>query len=119
MTPAPAIMPMSTSFVPATPSSTTRQASTSALSCERSTSVSVACEVVLAVLIEPLPGLLAVVAGVDQLLHRGRHVEAVAVAVAQVLRHVEHGVEAEHVGQEERPHRRRLGLRHDLVDVLD
>src|SRR5207302_5426242 len=102
-TPAPAIIPISTSLVPAIPSSTTRQASTSALSWERSTRVSVACDVVLAVLIEPLPGLLTVVPGLDQLLHGGRDVEPVAEAVPQVLGHVEHRVEPEPVRQEERP----------------
>src|SRR3954447_24322169 len=100
MMPAPAIMPMSMSLMPATPSSSTRQASTSAFNPKRSTSVPVADSV--AVLIEALSGLLAEVARLDQLLHLRRHVEAVAQRLAQVLGHVQHCVEPEQVAQEER-----------------
>src|SRR3954454_9305872 len=117
MMPAPAIMPMSMSLMPATPSSSTRQASTSAFRPKRSTSVPVADSV--AVLIEALSGLLAEVARPDQLLHLRRHVEAVAERLVQVLGHVQDGIQAEQVGEEERAHRRRLGVGDDLVDVLD
>src|SRR5436190_21526089 len=117
MIPAPAIMPMSMSLMPATPSSSTRQASTSAFRPKRSTSVPVADSV--AVLIEALSGLLAEVARPDQLLHLRRHVEAVAQRLAQVDGHVQDRVEPQQVGQEERAHRRRLRVGHDLVDLLD
>src|SRR4051794_12095964 len=115
--PAPAIMPMSMSLMPAMPSSSTRQDSTSAFRPKRSTRVPVADSV--AVLIETLSGLLAEVARRDQLLHLRRDVEAVAQRLVQVLGHVEDGIQAEQVGQEERPHRGRLGIRDDLVDLLD
>src|SRR5437763_5721479 len=117
MMPAPAIIPMSMSLMPATPSSSTRQASTSAFSPKRSTSVPVADSV--ALLIEALSCLLAEFARLDQLLHLRRHVEAVAVRLAQVDGHVQDGVEPEQVGQEERAHRRRLRVGHDLVDLLN
>src|SRR5436305_4367151 len=117
MMPAPAIIPMSMSLMPATPSSSTRQASTSAFRPKRSTSVPVADSV--AVLIEALSGLLAEVARPDQLLHLRRHVEALAHRLAQVDCHVQNRVEAEQVGEEERPHRRRLRVGDDLVDLLD
>src|SRR4051794_29422088 len=116
MIPAPAIMPMSMSLMPAMPSSSTRQDSTSAFRPKRSTSVPVADSV--AVLIEALSGLLAEVARLDQLLHLRRHVEAVAQRLVEVLGHVQHGVEPEQVAQEERSHRRRLRVGHDLVDLL-
>src|SRR4051812_7428511 len=120
MMPAPAIIPMSMSLMPAMPSSRTRQDSTSAFRPKRSTSVSVACDPVLvAVLIETLSRLLPEVPGLDQLLHRRRHEEAVAVALGQVLGHVEEGVQAERVGEEDRPRRRGLRLLHDFVDVFD
>src|SRR5436305_14294537 len=80
--PAPAIIPMSMSLMPATPSSSTRQDSTSAFRPKRSTSVPVADSV--AVLIETLSGLLAEVARLDQLLHLRRDVEAVAVRLAHL-----------------------------------
>src|SRR4051812_33191195 len=116
--PAPAIMPTSMSLMPAMPSSRTRQHSTSVLSVKRSTSVSVACDSA-AVLIETLSGLGAEVAGLDQLLHALVDVEAlVAERLVQVLGHVQCDIEADHVGEEERAHRRRLRLGHDLVDLL-
>src|SRR5438034_10806793 len=92
MMPAPAIMPMSMSLMPAMPSSSTRQDSTSAFRPKRSTSVLVADSV--AVLIEALSGLLAEVARLDQLLYLRPHVEAVAAGLAQVDGHVQDGVEA-------------------------
>src|SRR4051794_27392410 len=118
MIPAPIIMPMSMSLIAATPSSTRRHASTSDLSWKRSTTVSRTCSVSAAVLIETLSGLLAEVAGFNQLLHRRVDVEALAVAVDHVLRDVQRGVEARHVGQEERAHRERLRLLDLLVDLL-
>src|SRR3954452_3484085 len=117
MMPAPAIMPMSMSLMPATPSSSTRQDSTSAFRPKRSTSVAVADSV--AVLIETLSGLLAEVARLDQLLHLRRDVEPVAERLVQVLGHVQDRVEAQQVAQEERPHRRGLRVGHGLVDLLD
>src|SRR5205823_2026803 len=101
-----AIIPMSISLMPATHSSSTRQDSTSAFRPKRSTSVPVADSV--AVLIETLSGLLAEVARLDQLLHLRRDVEAVAERLVEVLGHVQDGVEAQQVAEEERPHRRRL-----------
>src|SRR3954469_10076302 len=117
MMPAPAIMPMSMSLMPATPSSSTRQASTSAFSPNRSTSVPVADSV--AVLIEALSGLLAEVARLDQLLHLRRHVEAVAQRLVEVLGHVQDRVEPEQVGEEERAHRRSLRVGDELVYLVD
>src|SRR5436190_13357586 len=102
MIPAPIIIPMSMSLIAATPSSTRRHASTSDLSWKRSTTVSRTCSVSAAVLIETLSGLLAEVAGFDQLLHRRVDVEALAVRVDHVLPGVQRHVEARHVGQEER-----------------
>src|SRR3954452_16353791 len=115
--PAPAIMPISMSLSDAMPSSRTRQDSTSVFSDRRSTSVLVASLV--AVLIEALSGLRAEVPGLDQFLHLRHDVEAVAERVVQVLRDVQDGVEAEHVGEEERPHRDGPGLLDHLVDLLD
>src|SRR3954468_22343186 len=117
MIPAPAIMPMSMSLMPAMPSSSTRQDSTSALRPKRSTSRPVADSV--AVLIETLSGLLPEVPRLDQLLHLRRHVEAVAERLVQVLGDVQDGVEAEQVCEEERAHGRGPGLAHELVDLLD
>src|SRR3954469_20135491 len=114
--PAPAIMPISMSLSDAMPSSRTRHDSTIVLSCRRSTSVPVASSV--AVLIETLSGLRAEVAGVDQLLHLRHHVEAVAERLVQVLGHVQDGVEAQHVGEEERAHRHGARLLDHLVHVL-
>src|SRR5215208_5189147 len=115
--PAPAIMPISMSLTPASPSSRTRHDSTIVFSESRSTSVPVVSLV--AVLIEALSGLLAEVPALDQLLHLRHHVEAVAVRLLKVLGDVQHRVEAEQVGEEERPHRHRLRLLDDLVDLLD
>src|SRR4051794_39938806 len=117
--PAPIIIPTSMSFTAATPSSRTRQDSTKALRPKRSTSVPAAVWSA-AVLIEALSGLGAEVAGIDELLHLRVHHEAlVAVALPQVLGHVEHGVEAEQVGEEERAHRHRARLLHHPVDLLE
>src|SRR3954454_12229840 len=115
--PAPAIMPISMSLSEAIPSSRTRHDSTSVFSDRRSTSVLVASLV--AVLIEALSGLRAEVSGLDQFLHLRHDVEAVAERVGQVLRDVQDGVEAEHVSEEERPHRYGAGLLDDLVGLLD
>src|SRR3954453_23493941 len=97
--PAPAIMPISMSLSDAMPSSRTRHDSTSVLRDSRSTSVLVASAV--SVLIEALSGLGAEVPGVHEFLHLRHHVEAVAQRLVKVLRHVQDGVEAEHVGEEE------------------
>src|SRR5438874_11760767 len=113
MIPAPAIIPRSMSFIDATPSSSTRQLSTSAFSVKRSTSASV--ETSVSVLIEALAGLGPEIAGGDELLHPLVDVEALAVAVLEVLGDVQHGVEAEQVGEQERPHRRGLRVGHELV----
>src|SRR5918992_1694070 len=112
--PAPIIIPISMSLAEATPSSRTRQASTRVLRPIRWTRASV---VALAVLIEAPPGLLAEVSRLHQLLHPIHHVEALAVRLAQVLGHVERGVEAGPVGEEERAHRDRAGVLEDLVDL--
>src|SRR3954451_3959284 len=117
MIPAPIIMPMSMSLIVATPSSTRRHASTSDFSWKRSTTVS-RTSVSAAVLIETLSGLLAVVAVLDQVLHAGMDVEALAVGVDHVLGDVERRVEAGHVREEERAHRQRLRLLDLLVDLL-
>src|SRR4051812_9390066 len=117
MIPAPAIMPMSMSLMPAMPSSSTRQDSTSAFRPKRSTSVPVADSV--AVLIEALSGLLPEVARLDQLLHLRRHVEAVAQRLVEVLGHVQDRVEPEQVGEEERAHRRSLRVGDELVYLVD
>src|SRR5262245_27628437 len=98
MIPAPAIIPRSISRSEATPSSSTRQLSTSALSVNRSTMSWVS--VSAAVLIEALPGLGAQVAGRDQLLHPPVHEEALAVGLLQMLGDVQHRVEPEQVGEE-------------------
>src|SRR5436190_13431221 len=115
MIPAPIIIPMSMSLIVATLSSTRRHAATRDLSWKRSTTVSRTCSVSAAVLIETLSGLLAEVAGFDQLLHRRVDVEALAVAVDHVLRDVQRGVEARHVREEERAHWERLRLLDLLV----
>src|SRR3954471_21834442 len=117
--PAPIIIPTSMSFAEATPSSRTRQDSSRVLRPIRSTMVPSAPPCALAVLIEPLPGLLAEVPGLHQLPHRLRHVEALAVRVVQMLGHVEHGVQPEQVRQVVRPHRHGAGLLDRLVHVLD
>src|SRR6478609_4463397 len=116
--PNPVIIARSMSRIVATPSSRTRQDSTNAFRPKRSTSVAASVVVSAAVLIEPLPGLLAEVAGGHQLLHALVHVEPLAVGVTQVLGDLEHGVQPEHVGEEERPHRQSARLLHELVDLL-
>src|SRR3954451_8820492 len=115
--PAPAIMPISMSLSDAMPSSRTRHDSTSVFSERRSTRVLVASAV--SVLIEALSGLRAEVPGVDEFLHLRHHVEAVSQRLVQVLGHVQRRVEAEHVAEEERPHRERARLLERLVDLLD
>src|SRR3954471_9279927 len=117
--PAPIIIPTSMSLAEATPSSRTRQDSTRVLRPMRSTIVPSAPPWALAVLIEPLPCLLAEVPRLHQLLHRLRDVEALAVRVVQVLRHVEDRVEREQVGQVVRPHRPGARLLDRLVHILD
>src|SRR4051794_7881668 len=107
------------SLAEATPSSSTRHDSTRVFSPIRSTSVSVAAPGSVPVLIEPLPGLLAEVPRLDELLHTRRHVVAVAVALLQVLGDVQHRVEAEQVGEEERAHGDGARVLDDLVDLLD
>src|SRR4051794_21829228 len=116
--PAPSIRPMSMSRTPATPSSSTRQASTNAFSWKRST-IRSSTAVCSGVLIEALPALGAERALLDQLLHAAVHVEAVAVGVAQVVRDLDRRVEAAHVGHPERPHRHLRALAHELVELLD
>src|SRR5215216_979059 len=116
MIPKPVIIARSMSRMVATPSSSTRHDSTNALSEKRSTSRSV--EASAAVLIEPLSGLRAQVAGVHALLHAAMDVEALAVGLLEVLGDVQHRVEAEHVGEEERAHGHGLGLGEHLVELL-
>src|SRR5215210_3182989 len=113
--PAPIIIPISMSLAEETPSSSTRQDSTRVLSPMRSTMVS--SPDALAVLIEPLPGLLAEVARLHQLLHPLRDVEAVSIRAVQVLSRVQGDVEPGQVGEEERTHRDRARLLDDLVDL--
>src|ERR1700722_8499514 len=117
MIPAPAIIPRSMSFIDAIPSSSTRQLSTSAFSVKRSTSAAASMSV--PVLIEALSSLGAEVAGGDQLLHLLVDEEPIAVRLPEVLGDVQHGVESEQIGEEERAHRCGLRLGHDLVDLLD
>src|SRR5690348_14339564 len=102
--PVPSIMPRSTSRMPAMPSSTIRQASTSALSPKRSTIDSSARWAASGVLIETPPRLGAQVALLDQLLGAAVHVEAVAVGLAHVLGDLQGRVEARHVAAPERAH---------------
>src|SRR4051794_35002244 len=113
MIPKPVIIARSMSRIVATPSSRTRHDSTKALSVKRSTSAAVSMSA--AVVIEPLPGLGAEVAIADELLHALVDVEAVAVGLLEVLGHLEHGVQAQLVGEEERPHGERLGVGDGLV----
>src|SRR4051812_37787870 len=117
--PVPIIIPRSMSRTPAMPSSRTRQDSTNALSWKRSASASSTAGAASGVLIEALSALLAEVALVDELLHALVDVEAVAVGIPHVARDLQRGVQARHVGEEERPHRYELGLGEGLVDVLD
>src|SRR5437764_1354533 len=106
MTPAPAIIPRSMSFIDAMPSSSSRQLSTSAFSVNRSTSA--AASMSAAVLIKPLSRLGSELPSRDPLLHPLVDVEPVAVGLLQVLGNVQHRVEPQQVGQEERSHRCRL-----------
>src|SRR5215211_7619973 len=116
--PAPIIMPISMSFAEATPSSSTRQDSTRVLRPIRSTTqMRLDPPCALAVLIEPLPRLLAEVPRLHQLLHPLRDVEAVPVRVVQVLGRVKGDDEPGQVGQEERPHRDGALLLDYLVDL--
>src|SRR4051812_30032724 len=115
--PAPSISPMSMSRTPAMPSSSTRQASTNAFSWKRSASRS-STAVRSGVLIEALSALGAERAPLDPLLHALMDVEAVAVGVTQVARHLQRGVQAAHVGHPERPHRHLRALAQELVDLL-
>src|SRR5688572_774431 len=111
--PVPIIRPRSISRTPAMPSSSTRQASTMALSMKRS---AIASSIwVSAVLIEALPGLGAEVARLELLLHALVHVEAVAVGVDHVARDLHDRVQAAHVGHAERPHRHLRALADELV----
>src|SRR5262249_22055922 len=116
--PVPSIMPMSMSRTPATPSSSTRHASTNAFSVKRSAIAGSTCTPS-GVVIEALPALGAEVALLDQLLHRAMEVEAIAVGVVQVARDLDRRVQAGHVGDAERAHRHLRLLLHDAVDVLE
>src|ERR1700749_309816 len=98
---APAISPRSMSFIDATPSSSSRQPSMNAFSAKRSSSSAVRGSA--AVLIEPPPGLDAEVARVDQLTHSAVDIEAVPVALVEVLGHVHDRVDPQQIGDEERP----------------
>src|SRR4051812_35770634 len=115
--PAPSISPMSMSRTPAMPSSSTRQASTNAFSWKRST-IRSSTAVCSGVLIEALPGLGAQRALLDELLHAAMDVEAVAVRVVQVARHLQRRVQPAHVGHPERPHRHLRALAQELVHLL-
>src|SRR4051794_39837225 len=117
--PVPIISPRSMSRTPAMPSSSTRQASTSALSWKRSAIRSSICAAVSGVLIEPLPGLRAELAALELLLHAAMHVEAVAVGLAHVARDLHDRVQAGHVGHPEGPHRHLRLLGDELVELLD
>src|SRR5581483_10178568 len=126
MIPAPAIMPRSISRMEETPSSSTRQLSTSALSVNRSTTSSrssaapgVARTGSAPVLIEPLPGLHAEVSRGDQLAHPRVDIEAVAVGLLEVLRDVQDGVEAQDVAEDEGPNRGGRRVADDPVELLE
>src|SRR4051812_6288168 len=116
--PVPSIIPMSMSRTPATPSSSTMQASAKAFwptrsaSCGSTTASAPVC-------IEPLPALAPEVAAVDELLHQAVDMEAVAVGVPQVPGDLQRRVEPGHVRQPERPHRRQPRLGDGGVDRLD
>src|SRR3954468_21032742 len=115
--PVPIIIPRSMSRTPAMPSSSTRHASTIALSWKRSATLGSICWS--AVLIEALPGLRAELAGLDLLLHPAVDVHAVAVGVAHVAGHLDHRVETAHVGHAERAHGHVGLLLDELVERLD
>src|SRR5262245_66490237 len=96
--PVPIIIPRSTSRTPATFSSTTRHASTSAFRNARSASLGSTCwDCGVSVLIEAPPALGAEVALLDQLLHRTVDVHAVAVGLAQVARDLDRRSDAREV----------------------
>src|SRR5688572_27842381 len=116
--PVPIIMPRSMSRMPATPSSSPRQDSMTA-SCPTRSARASSTWTSVSVLIEALSGLLTEVARLHQLAHALVDVEAVAVRGDHVLGHLQRGVEARHVGQVERPHRREALALDELVDVLD
>src|SRR4051794_10906271 len=103
--PPPLILPRSASFLPAAPSSTTLTASTNAFNWKRSTtvieSVAVAASISASVFVVAVTGLLAELSGLDEVLHLRVHVEAIAIALLQVLGDVQHGVQAEEVGEVE------------------
>src|SRR5215208_26696 len=99
--PVPIIIPRSMSRTPATPSSSTRQASTNAFRPKRSASLGSMALLASGVLIEPLPGLGAELAALDHLLHALVDVEAVAVGGDHVARDLHDGVQAAHVGHAE------------------
>src|SRR3954454_15535398 len=112
--PVPIIIPRSTSRTPATPSSSTRHASTKAFSVKRSASFG---SIAFSVLIEALPRLGAEVTLLDERLHALVNVEAVAVGVAHVARDLHDRVEPAHVGDAERAHRHVHGLGDVLVEL--
>src|SRR5689334_7223059 len=114
--PVPIIIPRSMSRTPATPSSSTRHASTIALSWKRSATLGSICWS--AVLIEALPGLRAELPGLDHLLHPAVDVHAIAVGLAHVARHLDDRVQAAHVGHAERSHGHVGLLLDELVERL-
>src|SRR4051794_15704217 len=116
--PVPIISPRSISRMPAMPSSRTRHASTSALSVKRSAMRSSSRLPGSVVLIEPFAALGTELTARDALLHATVDVEAVAVGVAHVARHGDHGVEPRHVGHPEGAHRHLGLLADELVDLL-
>src|SRR3954452_13515608 len=99
--PVPSIMPMSMSRTPATPSSSTMQASANAFRATRSPRRGATSA---AMRVEPLPGLLAEVAAPHDLAHPPVYVEPrwVVVGGDHVLRNLDRGVEPRHVGEPER-----------------
>src|SRR4051812_4420537 len=116
--PVPIISARSTSRTPATPSSTTRHASTIALSVKRSAIRSSSRLPGSIVLIEPPAALGPEVAALDALLHALVDVETVAVGVAHVAGNRHDGVEAGHVGHAERAHRHLDLFPDELVELL-
>src|SRR6476646_2699908 len=114
---APAISPRSMSFIDATPSSSSRQPSMNAFSAKRSSSS--AARGSAAVLIEPPAGLDAELARVDQLTHPAVHVEAVAVALVEVLRRVHDRVAPQQLGGEERRQASGFRIGGQGVELLD
>src|SRR5690348_8314048 len=114
---APATSPRSMSFIDATPSSSSRQPSMNALSAKRSSSSAARGSVT--VLIEPPAGLDAEPAGVDELTHPAVHVEAVAIALIEVLGHVHDRVDSKQIGDEKRTEPARLWICDERVELLD